>query len=240
MLSSPFYEFYAARTLESLPVWERFVPVYASSNRKIYPFQSAAASYAMVSWWVLLAYEYVPTAGKRRLYDLLYAYVNQPKRLILSEMDPLRFGPAAVETAEFLRRCHFADYPGDHQMAGGTAKCPNRACSMERSGVGRVGCGTGRQGTGDAPYSRSGFHRDEKAGQGQKSRYIYQERGNPADAVRLLDDKFKTLMYHSGMDYTAIQGFKVDSEVLLSTDNAARGFKRKTVMPSPPPRISCL
>ena len=41
---------------------------------------------------------------------------------------------------------------------------------------------------------------------------------------RLLEGKYKTFMYHGGVDYTAIQSFKGDGEVLLSTDNGARGF----------------
>ena len=49
MVSSSFHPFYTARTLEAVSAEERFVPVYASSNSKIYPFQIAAANYALRS-----------------------------------------------------------------------------------------------------------------------------------------------------------------------------------------------
>ena len=49
MVSSSFHPFYTARTLEAISAGERFVPVYASSNSKIYPFQIAAANYALRS-----------------------------------------------------------------------------------------------------------------------------------------------------------------------------------------------
>lgn len=88
MLTSTFQEFYTVRVLEAISTSERLVPVYASSNSKIYPFQIAAAIYAKVPRRVLLTYECAPTAGEQRLYDLLYAYVSQPKRLAFPEMDP--------------------------------------------------------------------------------------------------------------------------------------------------------
>lgn len=49
MLSSFFHQFYTARVLEAFSAGERFVPVYASSNSKIYPFQIAAANFALRS-----------------------------------------------------------------------------------------------------------------------------------------------------------------------------------------------
>lgn len=49
MEKTPFHHYYAARTLEALPCEDRFVPVYASSDIKIYPFQIAAADFALRS-----------------------------------------------------------------------------------------------------------------------------------------------------------------------------------------------
>lgn len=49
MLSSPYHEFYTARALEAIPAGEWLLPVYASSNSKIYPFQIAAANFSLRS-----------------------------------------------------------------------------------------------------------------------------------------------------------------------------------------------
>lgn len=46
---STFHEFYTARALESILTNELLVPVYASSNSKVYPFQVAAANFAFRS-----------------------------------------------------------------------------------------------------------------------------------------------------------------------------------------------
>ena len=49
MLQTPFHAYYKARLLEQLPKEEQFLPVFASSDIEIYPFQIAAASFALRS-----------------------------------------------------------------------------------------------------------------------------------------------------------------------------------------------
>ena len=49
MEKTPFHDYHTARALEALPCEDRFAPVYASSNSKIYPFQIAAADFALRS-----------------------------------------------------------------------------------------------------------------------------------------------------------------------------------------------
>lgn len=40
----------------------------------------------------------------------------------------------------------------------------------------------------------------------------------------LLQDKYKTVLYNAATDYSALQSFKVYGEILISTNNGARGF----------------
>ncbi len=49
MRQTPFHDYYMARTLADLPGTDRFASIYASSNSKIYPFQVAAAGFALRS-----------------------------------------------------------------------------------------------------------------------------------------------------------------------------------------------
>lgn len=42
--------------------------------------------------------------------------------------------------------------------------------------------------------------------------------------LRVLGDRYKTLLYRGGTDHSAIRAFKQDGEVLISTDHGARGF----------------
>lgn len=49
MLASPFHAYYHARQLAQLPENEQLIPVYASSDIQIYPFQLAAAHFTLRS-----------------------------------------------------------------------------------------------------------------------------------------------------------------------------------------------
>lgn len=49
MRQTPFHAYYTARMLENLPAEDLFVPVFASSDIRVYPFQIAAASFALRS-----------------------------------------------------------------------------------------------------------------------------------------------------------------------------------------------
>lgn len=40
----------------------------------------------------------------------------------------------------------------------------------------------------------------------------------------VLKDKYKTILYNAAADYSALRNFKADGEILISTDNGARGF----------------
>ena len=48
-MQSPFHAYYLARKLENLPDEDKFLPVFTSSDVKIYPFQLAAANFALRS-----------------------------------------------------------------------------------------------------------------------------------------------------------------------------------------------
>ena len=48
---TPFHAYYQARMLENLPEKEKFIPVYASSDIVVYPYQIAAARFVLRSPW---------------------------------------------------------------------------------------------------------------------------------------------------------------------------------------------
>ena len=49
LLQTPFHAYYPARMLDGLSENEQLLPVYASSDIQVYPFQIAAASFALRS-----------------------------------------------------------------------------------------------------------------------------------------------------------------------------------------------
>lgn len=76
MFKSPFHAFYITRLLDALPENERFIPVFASSDIKVYPFQVAASSFALRSPYqqgVVLCDE----AGMGKTHESLLVVVQQ-------------------------------------------------------------------------------------------------------------------------------------------------------------------
>ena len=51
MEMTPFHAYCHARTLENLSDEEKLMPVYASSDIQVYPYQIAAAGFALRSPW---------------------------------------------------------------------------------------------------------------------------------------------------------------------------------------------
>ena len=49
MQQTPFHAYYTARQLDTLPDADKLLPVFASSDIQVYPFQIAAASFALRS-----------------------------------------------------------------------------------------------------------------------------------------------------------------------------------------------
>ena len=186
--------------------------------------RAQAASYAKVPRRVLLTYEYAPTAGERRLYDLLYAYVNQPKRLAFPEMDTydlaLRLlGLLGSSTAAILQTIRgiirrLEGLPNVQAELIQWREMESAALEVEQDAKAAV-----------LPrILELGFAAVKKRGGAKKAVIFTESVETQRMLFRLLEGKYKTLMYHGGVDYTAIQGFKKDGEVLLSTDNGARGF----------------
>ena len=73
MPQTPFHAYYKARLLEQLPEEEQFIPVFASSDIEIYPFQIAAASFALRSPYAYRPEEEQPASDRyRREYAVLH------------------------------------------------------------------------------------------------------------------------------------------------------------------------
>ena len=186
--------------------------------------RAQAASYAKVPRRVLHTYEYDPTAGEHRLYDLLYAYVNQRSRLAFPEMDPydlaLRLlGLLGSSTAAILQTIR-----GIIRRLEGL---PNAQVELDQWREMETAALEVEQDAKAAALPRIlelGFSAMKKRGAAKKAVIFTESVETQRMLCRLLEGKFKTLAYRGGVDYAAIQSFKDDGEVLLSTDNGARGF----------------
>lgn len=183
-----------------------------------------AADYAKVPRRVLLTYEYAPSPQEQALYDLLYAYVNQPVKLAFPEMDP-------YDLALRLLGLHGSSTAAILQTIRGVIRrleqMPNSAGEvaqwreMERAAleVKREAKAT------ELLYAlKLGFAAMKKRGGARKAVIFTESVETQNMLLPLLEGAYRTALYRGGADYSAIRAFKEDGEVLLTTDNGARGF----------------
>lgn len=207
------------RRLEHYPELSERVAPYCFRTLRV-----QAKSYAKVTRWVLLTDEYTPSEQEQRLYDLLYAYVNQPVKLAFPEMDPydlaLRLlGLQGSSTAAVLQTIR--------GIIKRLEQTPNAQSELIQWRKMEQAAEEIRQDAKAAELLnalRLGFAAMKKRDAAKKAILFTESVETQKMLLQLLGDKYKTLLYHGGADYSAIRQFKEDGELLISTDNGARGF----------------
>lgn len=183
-----------------------------------------AQGYAKVPRRVLLTYEYTSSSQERKLYDLLYSYINQPVKLAFPEMDQydlaLRLlGLQGSSTAAVLQTIR--------GVIKRLERMPNAAGELAQwREMETAALEVKRDAKAFELLSalKLGFAMIQKRG-GARKAVIFTESVETQNMLfPLMDSKYKTLLYRGGADHSAIQAFKRDGEVLISTDNGARGF----------------
>ena len=183
-----------------------------------------AADYAKVPRRVLLTYEYTPSPQEQMLYDLLYAYVNQPIKLAFPEMDPydlaLRLlGLQGSSTAAILQTIRgvirrLEQIPNAAGEVAQWREMERAALEVKRDAkAAELLCAL-----------KLGFAAMKKRGGARKAVIFTESVETQNMLLPLLESEYKTTLYRGGTDYSAIQTFKGGGEVLLTTDNGARGF----------------
>ena len=202
---------------------------YPELSERVSPYcfrtlRGQAQSYAKVTRRVLLTDEYDPTPQEQRLYDLLYTYINQPIKLAFPEMDQYELalrllGLQSSSTAAIIQTIRgiikrLERTPGAQAELAQWKQMELAAGEVER----------------DAKAAelldalKLGFSAMKKRGAAKKAVIFTESIETQKMLFHLLRDEYKTMLYHGGADYTVIQRFKRDGEVLISTDNGARGF----------------
>ena len=187
--------------------------------------RSQAKQYAKVPERVLLTVEYSPSKEEQKVYDLLYTtYINKPNKLAFPEMDSydlaLRLlslqssSTAAIKQtlSGVIRRLEKRE-DAQAELAELQAivdACNNISTDTKVKELLRV--------------LEKGFALMKKTG-AKKKAVIFTESVETMKMLKpCLATKYKTLLYYGGTDYSFLQQFLADGEVLISTDNGAKGF----------------
>ena len=186
--------------------------------------RSQAKHYAKVTERVLLTVEYTPSKAERQLYELLYAYINQPEKRAFPEMNQydlaLRLlGLLGSSTAAILQTIkgivkrlqgleNAAEELAQWQEIQAVAECISQDAK-----AGEL-----------LTVLKQGFSLMKKTGAGRKAVIFTESVETQKMLQNLLSGQYRTLAYNGSADYSVIRQFKEDGEVLISTDNGAKGF----------------
>lgn len=207
------------RRPESYPELSSLVSPYCFRT-----LRSQAKRYAKVPERVLMTVEYTPSTQERNLYELLYTYINQPEKKAFPEMNQydlaLRLlGLLGSSTAAVLqtikgviKRLQGMEDAQEElaqwqEMQAVAESIPQDAKAVELLAV-----------------LKQGFSLMKKAGAKQKAVIFTESVETLKMLQRLLSPHYTALSYHGSADYSVIRRFQEEGEVLLSTDNGAKGF----------------
>lgn len=186
--------------------------------------RSQAKHYAKVTERVLMTVEYTPSPQERKLYELLNTYINQQEKKAFPEMDPydlaLRLlGLLGSSTAAILQTIKGVikrlEQMGNAQdelaqwreMQAVAESIPQDAKAAELLTV-----------------LKQGLALMKKVGAKRKAVIFTESVETQKMLQQLLSQEYTTLCYNGSTDYSVIRRFKEEGEVLISTDNGAKGF----------------
>ena len=186
--------------------------------------RSHAKHYAKVTERVLLTVEYTPGKAERQLYELLYAYINQPEKRAFPEMNQydlaLRLlGLLGSSTAAILQTIK-----GIVKRLQGLENAADELSQWQEIQTAAESIPQDAKAGELLTVLKQGFSLMKKTGAKQKAVIFTESVETQKMLQNLLSDRYRTLAYNGSADYSVIRQFKEDGEVLISTDNGAKGF----------------
>lgn len=202
---------------------------YLELAERVSPFcfrtmRSQAKGYAKVPERVLMTIEYTPSPEEKTLYDLLYAYINRPNKLAFPEMDPYDLAlrllgiqssstAAITQTVQgIIKRLEKLDDAQEEIAELQTILDACRRITIDTKAKELLS------------VLDKGFRLMKKSGAKKKAVIFTESVETQKMLFLLVGQKYKTVLYNGGTDYSAIRQFKQSGEVLISTDNGAKGF----------------
>ena len=186
--------------------------------------RSQAKRYAKVPERVLMTVEYTPSSQERKLYELLNAYINYREKKAFPEMDSydlaLRLlGLLGSSTAAILQT-----------IKGVIKRLEQVENTQEELAQWQEIQAVAESITQDAKATelltvlKQGFALMKKVSAKRKAVIFTESVETQKMLQRLLSQEYTTLSYNGSTDYSVIHRFKEEGEVLISTDNGAKGF----------------
>ena len=186
--------------------------------------RSQARHYAKIPERKVITCEFEQSDKEQKLYDLLKAYIDKPQKIAFPEMKPYDLAlmlfdlqgsstPAIRKAIEGIIKRLEKTNGGEQELD--EFKAMLTACDdIETDEKLKLLIKALEQ----------CFKLLKKAGANKKAVIFTEKRETQQYLYDALKDSYKTYIYNGSKDYREISGFKTDGEIIISTDNGARGF----------------
>ena len=184
--------------------------------------RSQAKQYAKIPERLHITLEYEASEKEKKLYNLLFAYIEKPDKIAFPQMEQydlalmllglLSSSTAAVRMSlkNIIKRLDISEEKQEFEKMLAIAEdiTEDTKSKLLLAALGKL------------------FPLLKKLGANQKAVIFTESVETQKYLYSLLADKYKTLVYNgrANVDYTVIKQFKADGEILISTDNGAKGY----------------
>ena len=186
--------------------------------------RSQAKQYAKIPERVLITYEYTPSPEERGLYSLLNDYINKPNKIAFPEMDKYDLALRLLSLQSSSTAAILQTVKGIIKRLEKLPDSADELCKLRQ--IQR----TAEDITQDSKVKallnalKSGFALMKKSGAKKKAVIFTESVETQKMLAACLSEKYKTYVYNGSADYGVIRDFKERGEILISTDNGAKGF----------------
>ena len=184
--------------------------------------RSQAKQYAKIPERLHITLEYEASEKEKELYNLLFAYIEKPDKIAFPQMEQydlalmllglLSSSTAAIRMSlkNIIKRLDISEEKQEFKKMLAVAEdiTEDTKSKLLLAALEKL------------------FPLLKKLGANKKAVIFTESVETQKYLYALLKDKYKTLVYNgqSNVDYTVIKQFKADGEILISTDNGAKGY----------------
>ena len=186
--------------------------------------RSQAKEYAKIPNRILITNEYTVSPKEQELYDLLYAYINKQNKIAFPEMDQYDLALRLLSLQSSSTAAILQTIKGVIKRLETMPDAQDEIAKWRKMQAVAQSIPMDAKAKQLLIALKSGFALMKKSDAKKKAVIFTESIETQKMLTALLSDKYKTCVYNGGTDYSAILKFKTSGEILLSTDNGAKGF----------------
>lgn len=168
--------------------------------------------------------EYTPSPQEQKLYALLNTYINCREKKAFPEMDSYDLALRLMDLLGSSTAAILQTIKGVIKRLNQMENAQDELAQWQEMQTVAEGIDQDAKATELLAVLEQGFALMKKAGAKRKVVIFTESVETQKMLQRLLSQKYSTLSYNGSTDYSIIQRFKEEGEILISTDNGAKGF----------------